>query len=716
MKLKRLAALLLFLPFGIGASFVIRSESDVSAAALTPSEDDVIINEFVVNPSTGSGREYIELLVTRPGGIDLRGWTLSDVGTRSGSTSSTEGDVTLPASASFLSCVPQGTYVVIVLTTPSSNTNTLSEDTSLEDGNNRLVLIVGTTGGITTTGTLDISTNENLQLYAGSRATGTLIDQVLTGDNKSLITGATWGDDNSSTTSDNINGGSAVPSNASVRFVPSANTLAAFQDNDTGSRFSVDTNSYGTPGTINMGVGSDSAVTNPSFTSGSLPAGCYQGVTISGAVSLEGDVTLYGALTLNADLTTGSFALLMPSSGSSTGSGDVVGTVVRTGFVAGGTSLSFGNPFTTLAFAAGSNVPSAVSVTLVKTPPTDFPTAVARTYTITATGGGTFSATLRLHYRDDELGSNIESSLILWRFNGSTWEQQTVTASDTTNNWVESGGVTELSRWALASSGSNHPPVARCKDVTLSAGANCQASASVDDGSFDPDGDSLTLSQSPPGPYGLGTRTVTLTVTDSHGASSSCMGTVTVTNHPPSADAGPDRTVEEEMSVTVIASGSDADPGQTLTYLWQQTGGPPVTLSGTDTPVLGFTAPSVEGCGVVLEFLWTVTDSCGASATDMLRVSVADVVRLRDDRNGNRMALNLCRLTYSFQTPSNETFTGPLVMRRRGAILSYESPRGALPSVRGIVDFQRRIGVAVVVTSPGASRRIFTLLDRDIDR
>jgi hypothetical protein len=198
MKLKRLAALLLFLPFGIGASFVIRSESGVSAAALTPSEDDVIINEFVVNPLTG--KEYIELLVTGPGGIDLRGWTLSDVGTRSGSTSSTEGDVTLPASASFLSCVPQGTYVVIVLTTPSSNTNTLSEDTSLEDGDNRLVLIVGTTGGITTTGTLDISTNENLQLYAGSRATGTLIDQVLTGNNTSLITGATWGDDNSSTT------------------------------------------------------------------------------------------------------------------------------------------------------------------------------------------------------------------------------------------------------------------------------------------------------------------------------------------------------------------------------------------------------------------------------------------------------------------------------------------------------------------------------------
>ena len=228
-----------------------------SQAALAQSEDDVIINEFAVNPSAASGKEYVELVVTKPGGVNMQGWTLSDVGTRAGSTSGTEGDITLPAAATYLSNVPQGTYVVIVASTPSGNTNTLTEDTSVSDGNKRLVLIVGTTAGLTTAGTFDIATAENLQLYAGTRAAGTLIDQVLAGNNTSLIAGATWGDNSSATTTDNINGGASMPSNSVARFVPTANTLAAFQDNDTGSRFVVDANSYGTPGNRNTGVSID---------------------------------------------------------------------------------------------------------------------------------------------------------------------------------------------------------------------------------------------------------------------------------------------------------------------------------------------------------------------------------------------------------------------------------------------------------------------------
>ena len=51
----------------------------------------------------------------------------------------------------------------------------------------------------------------------------------------------------------------------------------------------------------------------------------------------------------------------------------------------------------------------------------------------------------------------------------------------------------------------NQVPVAKCKNVTVSAGANCTANASVDDGSFDPDGDPITITQSPAGPYPQGT-------------------------------------------------------------------------------------------------------------------------------------------------------------------------------------------------------------------
>jgi hypothetical protein len=75
----------------------------------------------------------------------------------------------------------------------------------------------------------------------------------------------------------------------------------------------------------------------------------------------------------------------------------------------------------------------------------------------------------------------------------------------------------------------NHPPVAKAKAVTVPAGPACTANASVDDGSFDPDGDPLTFVQSPPGPHPLGTTSpVQLTVTDPKGAFSQANGAVTV--------------------------------------------------------------------------------------------------------------------------------------------------------------------------------------------
>jgi hypothetical protein len=74
----------------------------------------------------------------------------------------------------------------------------------------------------------------------------------------------------------------------------------------------------------------------------------------------------------------------------------------------------------------------------------------------------------------------------------------------------------------------NQPPVAICNNVTVNADQNCQGSASIDNGSYDPDGDPITINQSPAGPYNLGTTNITITVIDNKGASDSCTAMVSV--------------------------------------------------------------------------------------------------------------------------------------------------------------------------------------------
>ena len=81
-----------------------------------------------------------------------------------------------------------------------------------------------------------------------------------------------------------------------------------------------------------------------------------------------------------------------------------------------------------------------------------------------------------------------------------------------------------------------------CQDATVSAGPNCTADASIDNNSFDPNGDPITLTQDPTGPYPLGDTLATLTVTDDSGESSQCSATVSVVDDKApvlSTNAGP---------------------------------------------------------------------------------------------------------------------------------------------------------------------------------
>jgi sugar lactone lactonase YvrE len=91
----------------------------------------------------------------------------------------------------------------------------------------------------------------------------------------------------------------------------------------------------------------------------------------------------------------------------------------------------------------------------------------------------------------------------------------------------------EIPRCAKGIGPPNQPPIAKCQSVEATADGQCLADVSVDDGSFDPDGDPITPTQAPPGPYGWGVTVVTLTVQDDKGASDSCQAKVKVLDATP---------------------------------------------------------------------------------------------------------------------------------------------------------------------------------------
>jgi len=205
----------------------------------------------------------------------------------------------------------------------------------------------------------------------------------------------------------------------------------------------------------------------------------------------------------------------------------------------------------------------------------------------------------------------------------------------------------------------NDPPVAVAKAGltldTLSAGsANVNADDDVildGNSSGDIDGDTLSyswteltnsISITNPNtasasfkaprhvPLGGASYTFKLTVNDGEFSSESCVHVaVGHVNHAPLADAGLDDTVPARTpGVTLDGSTSaDEDDDTPLSYLWVQTAGTSVTLSGANTSMPSFTAPTVPPSGEDLTFALTVNDGHGGSSTDSVTIHVTYVNR-----------------------------------------------------------------------------------------
>jgi hypothetical protein len=152
------------------------------------------------------------------------------------------------------------------------------------------------------------------------------------------------------------------------------------------------------------------------------------------------------------------------------------------------------------------------------------------------------------------------------------------------------------------------PPVAKCKNVTVSADASCSADASIDDGSYSPNaGDTITLVQSPAGPYPLGDTVVTLTATDDRGPVNSGSAIVTVVDTTPPAISRPQNIETDATSPAGAVVSFPAPPASdncTLTSI-------------TSSPATGSTFATGDTTVVC-----TATDAAGNHAASSFTVHV----------------------------------------------------------------------------------------------
>ncbi|MGD9533878.1 MAG: beta-propeller fold lactonase family protein [Candidatus Nitrosocosmicus sp.] len=93
----------------------------------------------------------------------------------------------------------------------------------------------------------------------------------------------------------------------------------------------------------------------------------------------------------------------------------------------------------------------------------------------------------------------------------------------------------------------------------------------------------------------------------------SVIGTTTPTSLKPIADAGPNQTVDSKDAVQLDGSNSSDPNGSPLTYSWNQTSGPQVTLSDPTVSNPTFTAPEVND-QTGLTFQLTVTNEKGIAS------------------------------------------------------------------------------------------------------
>lgn len=164
---------------------------------------------------------------------------------------------------------------------------------------------------------------------------------------------------------------------------------------------------------------------------------------------LQDNVSATTVNMVNGIISTGSDTITI--TGTRTGNGFIFGNIKRAHAFTTGVAYAFEGPYNTITFSAVAGVTS-ITVSVVTEPVSDFPfgSAMGRYYNI-AVPTGTYTATLRLHYEDDELNGNSEATMGLWNYDSIQWLPVGKTANDISANYVEQSGLTNITnRWTCS--------------------------------------------------------------------------------------------------------------------------------------------------------------------------------------------------------------------------------------------------------------------------
>ncbi|MEO6669253.1 MAG: LamG-like jellyroll fold domain-containing protein [Ferruginibacter sp.] len=381
-------------------------------------------------------------LAASTGTISMSGVTktISGAGAKSFSTLSITGSITTDVNFSISSALTViGTFSATAGTATFTSTSSLSgtanlfnttiNGTSLQLSSNS---VLGIANVLTiTSGTLNVtSSTPNTVNFNGSGAQNinaiTYNNLTLSnGSNKTAVAGVT------------VN--NSITISSGTTFIPGAFTHSIYND----------WNNYGT---FNAGTSTIQFLGNQN--SNINGATTFNILTVNNATSatgiiLQNDISAATVNMLLGTMLTGANTITITTT--RTGNGIILGNIKRTHAFTTGVAYAFEGPNNTITFSAVSAVTS-ITVSVVPGVVSDFPygSCISRVYNIVVPAG-TYTATLRLHYEDNELNGNLEAAMALWNYDGTQWIPVGKTANSSTSNYVEQSGLTNITnRWSCS--------------------------------------------------------------------------------------------------------------------------------------------------------------------------------------------------------------------------------------------------------------------------